>query len=376
MQRAMTKAAQTGTSHDERQWQAVMGRDRQRDDAFVYAVTTTRIFCRPSCPARRPKREHVRFYASSSAAVAAGFRPCRRCTPDAPSLTDRYGVLVAAACRTLEREDGPVPLAHLAREARLSPHHFHRIFRTLTGVTPRAYASAHRRGRIHVALRGPAGVTEAIYEAGFGSAARFYAETRASLGMTPTRYKEGAHQMTIEFAVGPCELGLVLVARTALGLCAILLGDDRGVLEAELRRRFPRATLVAGDDSFAEMLRVVTRGIAEPATTIALPLDVRGTAFQQRVWQALRAIPAGTTVTYAELAKRIGAPNAVRAVGAACGANPVAIAIPCHRVIGRDGSLTGYRWGVERKRALLDREAAAPAAPAPSRRASSTGRDR
>jgi AraC family transcriptional regulator, regulatory protein of adaptative response / methylated-DNA-[protein]-cysteine methyltransferase len=250
-------------------------------------------------------------------------------------------------------------LAELAKRAGLSVHHFHRMFKAMTGLTPRGYAAAHRTKRVRDELRKSATVTEAIYEAGFGSGGRFYERSDEILGMTPTDYRAGGSQAEILFAVGECSLGSILVARSTKGVCAILLGDDPDALVRDLQDRFPRATLVGGDRTFEKIVAEVVGFVEAPALGLDLPLDVRGTAFQQRVWQALREIPAGTTVTYAELAERIGAPKSIRAVAQACGANALAVAIPCHRVVRRDGELSGYRWGVERKRALLEKEAAA-----------------
>jgi AraC family transcriptional regulator of adaptative response/methylated-DNA-[protein]-cysteine methyltransferase len=269
----------------------------------------------------------------------------------------RRAAAVAKACRLIETSEEMPNLDALAGSAGMSRFHFHRVFRTTTGVTPKAYAAAHRARRVREALPQTSTVTEAIYGAGFNSSGRFYAKSEQVLGMTPTRFRSGGSGAAIRFAVGECSLGSILVAATDKGVCAILLGDKPEALVRELEDRFPRATLIGGDEDFEQWVAKVVGFVEAPALGLDLPLDVRGTAFQQRVWQALRKIPAGATVTYSEVAQRIGAPKAVRAVGQACASNAIAVAIPCHRVVRNDGSLSGYRWGVERKRALLDREA-------------------
>lgn len=338
-------------------WQAVLGRDRTADGSFVYAVATTGVYCRPTCPARRPRRENVAFFDTGEAARAAGFRACRRCRPDAPGAAHPHALLVETACRRIEAADEPLSLAELAADARLSPWHFHRLFKTITGLTPKAYAGAHRANRMRDALTGKASVTAAIYDAGYGASSRFYEKCGDILGMTATAYRNGGQDTEIRFAVGECSLGSVLVARSARGVCALTLGDDPDALVRDLQDRFPRAELVGGDSGFEALVAQVVGLVDNPAAGMGLPLDMRGTAFQQRVWKALQAIPAGQTVSYAELARRIDAPRSVRAVARACASNPIAIAIPCHRVIRQDGAPSGYRWGVERKRALLEREA-------------------
>jgi AraC family transcriptional regulator of adaptative response/methylated-DNA-[protein]-cysteine methyltransferase len=342
---------------DEQRWQAVVHRDREADGAFYYSVRTTGVYCRPSCAARLARRENVAFHATCEQAERAGFRPCKRCRPNELSLEQRQAAAVAAACRTIEQARTLPSLDELAQAAGMSRFHFHRVFKALTGVTPKAYADAHRRTRVRDELTRSATVTDAIYDAGFGSSGRFYGTTAELLGMTPSAFRAGGHGVAIRFAVGECWLGSILVAATDKGVCAILLGDDAEALVRELQDRFPKARLVGGDRAFEQLVAKVVGFVEAPKLGLDLPLDVRGTAFQQRVWQALRKIPAGSTVTYSELAKRIGQPKAVRAVAQACASNPVAVAIPCHRVVRTDGSLSGYRWGVERKRALLAREA-------------------
>jgi AraC family transcriptional regulator, regulatory protein of adaptative response / methylated-DNA-[protein]-cysteine methyltransferase len=340
-------------------WKAVTARDRDADGKFYYSVKTTGVYCRPSCGSRQADPKNVAFYETCKDAERAGFRPCKRCKPDQPPADQQRAMLVASACRLIETAESMPSLAELAKNAGLSVPHFHRMFKAVTGLTPRGYAAAHRTKRVRDELRKSATVTEAIYGAGFGSGGRFYESSDAILGMTPTDYRAGGSHAEILFAVGECSLGSILVARSAKGVCAILLGDDPDALVRDLQDRFPRATLVGGDAAFENIVAAVVGFVEAPALGLDLPLDVRGTAFQQRVWQALREIPAGATVTYSELAQKIGAPKSVRAVAQACGANALAVAIPCHRVIRRDGDLSGYRWGVERKRALLEKEAAA-----------------
>ncbi len=344
---------------DAARWEAVKRRDRAADGAFWYSVRTTGVYCRPSCGARLPRRENVAFHASPAAAEAAGFRPCRRCRPTESALAERQAAAVAKACRLIERSDELPSLAALAQAAGMSRFHFHRVFKSVTGVTPKAYADAHRANRVRDALGHSGSVTAAIYDAGFNSSGRFYAASSEMLGMTPRDFRAGGSGAAIRFAVGQCSLGAILVAATEKGVCAITLGDDPDALVRGLQDRFPNAQLTGGDKEFEKFVAKAVGLVEAPAQGMDLPLDLRGTAFQQRVWQALRKIPAGKTTTYSALAKRIGRPEAVRAVAAACAANAIAVAIPCHRVVRLDGNLAGYRWGIARKRALLDREAAA-----------------
>ncbi|HMM75916.1 MAG TPA: bifunctional DNA-binding transcriptional regulator/O6-methylguanine-DNA methyltransferase Ada [Gammaproteobacteria bacterium] len=336
-------------------WQAVRTRDRAADGRFVYAVRSTGVYCKPSCPSRPARPENVSFHADPAAARAAGYRACKRCKPDALSADAAHPGIVAA-CRAIEAAEELPDLATLAALAGLSRFHFHRQFKAVTGVTPKAYAAAWRSRRVREALCAGAPVTAAIYAAGYNSNARFYHDAPAILGMTPSVYRAGGSREEIRFAIGECSLGAILVAATARGLCAILLGDDADALARELQDRFPHATLRGDDEDFARTVALVVGFVEAPGVGLDLPLDIRGTAFQQRVWQALRAIPAGTTASYADIAARIGRPKAVRAVAQACAANALAVAIPCHRVVRSDGALSGYRWGVQRKRALLERE--------------------
>jgi AraC family transcriptional regulator of adaptative response/methylated-DNA-[protein]-cysteine methyltransferase len=336
---------------DTSRWQAVL--DRDPAPSFVYAVVTTGVYCRPDCPSRRAKRENVRFFDSNGEAEAAGFRACLRCRP---AEADRAAELVEKACRTIETAEETPDLASLAADAGLSTFHFHRVFKARTGLTPRGYAQALRDRRVRAALGEAGTVTEALYDAGFGSSGRFYAGSNASLGMTPTRFRAGGAGEIIRYATGRSSLGGVLVAATDKGICAIMLGDDPDILIGELRGQFSKARLVAGDPEFDKWVSQVVAFVDDPHLGLDLPLDIRGTAFQRRVWQALRAIPVGETRTYTDIAEALGMPKAVRAVAGACASNAVAVAIPCHRAHRIGGALAGYRWGIERKRALLDKE--------------------
>jgi AraC family transcriptional regulator, regulatory protein of adaptative response / methylated-DNA-[protein]-cysteine methyltransferase len=356
---AMTGHAAIIPTELDPRWPRVQARDASADGSFFYSVATTGVYCRPSCGARPARPENVAFHLTTAEAEAAGFRPCKRCKPDQPPKAARDAALVAKVCRMIEAAEEPPPLDALARSAGLSAHHFHRMFKAVTGVTPRAYAAAHRADRLRQGLDGGGSVTEAIYDAGFNSAGRFYEQSDALLGMTPGRYRAGGAGAEIRFAVGQSSLGAILVAQSDKGVCAILMDDDPDALVRDLQDRFPKAALIGGDEAFEAMVARVVGLVEQPGLGLDLPLDVRGTAFQQRVWQALRAIPAGTTATYRDIAETIGQPRAVRAVAGACAANALAIAIPCHRVVRNDGSLSGYRWGVERKAALIAREAAA-----------------
>jgi AraC family transcriptional regulator of adaptative response/methylated-DNA-[protein]-cysteine methyltransferase len=345
---------------EEARWQAVARRDPAADGAFYYGVKSTGVYCRPSCAARLPRRENVSFHETCAAAERAGFRPCKRCRPNEAALTEHHAAAVRSACRVIEQAQAtgePLPpLAALAQGAGMSRFHFHRIFKTLTGVTPKVYADAHRARSVREALARDATVTEAIYASGFNSSGRFYAASSELLGMTPTQLRAGGEGTLIRFAVGECSLGSILVAATQKGVCAIELGDDPERLVRSFQDRFPRARLVGGDRAFEQQVAKVVGLVEAPARRLDLPLDIRGTAFQQRVWNALRAIPPGSTVSYTQIARRIGSPKAVRAVAHACASNAIAIAIPCHRVVRADGALAGYRWGVARRRALLERE--------------------
>jgi AraC family transcriptional regulator of adaptative response/methylated-DNA-[protein]-cysteine methyltransferase len=349
-----TLAAEPDEAHV--RWAALVSRDAGADGSFVYAVRTTGVYCRPSCASRQPRRDNVTFHATCAEAEAAGFRPCLRCRPNGPAPEAHRRAAVERACRLIDEAEALPPLADLAGAAGLSPFHFHRVFKAVTGVTPAAYARARRAARLAKDLQSAGTVTEAIYGAGYNAPSRFYAEASGRLGMAPARYRRGGAGSRIRFGVGACSLGAILVAATEKGICAILLGDDPDPLVRDLQDRFPDADLVGGDEDFEAWMAQVIGLVEVPGRKHDLPLDIAGTAFQQRVWEALRAIPAGTTASYADIARAIGAPGSSRAVALACGANRLAVAIPCHRVVRSDGALSGYRWGVARKRDLLTRE--------------------
>jgi AraC family transcriptional regulator, regulatory protein of adaptative response / methylated-DNA-[protein]-cysteine methyltransferase len=342
---------------DDPRWARVLARDRSADGAFWYSVSTTGIYCRPSCPSRTANPKNVQLYETLAAAKATGFRPCKRCNPDGRSLEEENAVIVARACRLIEDSEETLPLSDLASTIGLSQSHLHRLFKSATGLTPKAYATAHRGAKLREGLVSSDSVTEAIYDAGYGSSSRFYEKSTGLLGMTPTQYRAGGFNEEIRFAVGESALGAILVASSAKGVVAILLGDDPELLVRDLQDRFPRAKLIGADRDYESLVARVVGLIEAPGIGFGLPLDIRGTAFQQRVWRALQEIPPGQTVSYAEIARRIGTPKAVRAVAGACAANNLAVAIPCHRVVRNDGTLSGYAWGVDKKRTLLDREA-------------------
>jgi AraC family transcriptional regulator, regulatory protein of adaptative response / methylated-DNA-[protein]-cysteine methyltransferase len=337
-------------------WAAVVARDASADGSFFYAVKTTGVYCRPSCAARPAKPQNVTLYDTALEAERAGFRACKRCKPRDASLTEERARKVAELCRFIESAEEPPSLEQLAARAGWSAYHLHRVFKVVTGLTPKGYAAAHRAKRVRDELGAARTVTEAIYDAGFNSNGRFYERADAVLGMTPTAFRAGGAGTAIRFAVGQCSLGAILVAASDRGVCAISMGDDPSALVRELEDAFPNAELAGGDPEFEALVARVVACVEEPERSAELPLDIRGTAFQERVWQALRAIPSGATATYTEIAARIGAPRSVRAVASACAANTLAVAIPCHRVVRTDGGLSGYRWGVERKRQLLARE--------------------
>jgi AraC family transcriptional regulator of adaptative response/methylated-DNA-[protein]-cysteine methyltransferase len=351
-------AASPSARADEARWEAIRRRDHAFDGKFFFAVKTTGVYCRPSCASRAAKRENVSFYLTVKEAERAGYRACKRCRPDKLGAPDPRIEAVKRACERIASAEEAPRLADLAARAGMSPFHFHRLFKEVTGVTPKAYAAQMQARRAADGLRTAETVTEAIYDAGFNSSSRFYETAAARLGMTPTAVRRGGEGALIRFAVGETSLGAVLVAATDKGVCAIMLGDDPDALARELQDRFPRAELTGGDPAFERTVAQAVGLIEAPGQRPDLPLDIRGTAFQERVWQALRAIPPGRTATYAEIANAVGQPKAVRAVAQACAANPLAVAIPCHRVVRADGDISGYRWGVERKRELLGREAA------------------
>ena len=352
-------AKRAATTTKDPRWAAIVARDPAADGHFLYSVKTTGVYCRPSCAARPARPENVEFHLSCEDAERAGFRPCKRCKPNQPPLVEQHAAKVAKICRLIEAADTAPALDELASKAGLSPYHFHRVFKAVTGLTPKAYAAAHRANRMRTELDRSGTVTAAIFDAGYNSNGRFYEKSDEVLGMTPSNYRAGGANTTIHFAIGECSLGSILVAASQRGVCAVLLGDDPDALARDLQDKFPRAHLIGGDKAFEQIVAKVVGFVETPGVGLDLPLDVRGTAFQQRVWQALRRIPVGTTASYTDIAKQIGSPTAVRAVAQACAANMLAVAIPCHRVVRNDGAISGYRWGVERKRALLDREASA-----------------
>jgi AraC family transcriptional regulator, regulatory protein of adaptative response / methylated-DNA-[protein]-cysteine methyltransferase len=341
---------------DESRWQALVRGDVAADGVFYYSVQTTGVYCRPSCAARLPKRENVRFFTTCEEAERAGFRPCKRCRPNEPPLAERQQAAVTRACRLIEDAHDVTSLADLANSVGMSRFHFHRVFKLFTGVTPKAYAAAHRARRVRDELERGATVTETIYASGFNSSGRFYASSPAQLGMTPTAFRARGYGVTIRFSVGECSLGSILVAASDKGVCAILLGDDPDALARDLQDRFSNARVDGGDATLDRWVAKAVGLVERPALGLDLPLDIRGTAFQLRVWKALREIPPGSTASYSEIAEQIGQPKAARAVGQACAANPIAVAIPCHRVVRTDESVSGYRWGVDRKAELLRRE--------------------
>lgn len=337
-------------------WQAVVNCDATADGQFVYAVKTTGIYCAPSCASRQPNPENVQFFSDAASAERAGYRPCKRCRQGMISLAQFHAERIAQACRLIEQASEPYPLKQLASDVGISAYHFHRLFKAHTGVTPKEYAQALRGKRLQQNLAQDGRVTDAIYQSGYASDGRFYENATAALGMTPKAFKDGGRDVEVWFAVGQCKLGHILVAESARGICAILLGDDPDALVQSLQQRFPHAALQGANAEFEQRIATIVGFVDAPETGLNLPLDIRGTAFQQRVWQALRDIPLGSTASYSQIAEKIGAPKAVRAVAGACAANWLAVAIPCHRVVKNDGQLSGYRWGVERKKALLDQE--------------------
>ncbi len=341
---------------DAARYAAIRRRDARAEGQFYYSVATTGVYCRPTCAARLALRKNVDFHRTPDEAEQAGFRPCKRCRPRDPSQQERHARVVEAMRRLIESSDEPLGLAALAARFHLSPFHLHRLFKRCLGMTPREYAAACRLRRVGKALRSGASVTTAIYAAGYSSSSRFYENGSGALGMRPAALRRGGVGVEMRAVVRKCSLGRVLIAMTSRGVCAIAFGDDAESLDAGLRQRFPRAVVRSADDALRACAAQIVDMIDGAKVPIGFPLDLMGTAFQQRVWRALRAIPRGSTSTYAEIAARIGAPRAMRAVGTACGRNPVAVAVPCHRVVRGDGSLGGYRWGLDRKQALLARE--------------------
>ncbi len=348
--------AEKSFASDDQRWQAVVARDKSADGAMVYCVKTTGVYCRPSCAARLARRENVEFHPTPAEAERAGFRPCKRCQPDQRVSTNDHTQAVAQACKLIVDADESPDLQTLAMTVGMSPSYFHRLFKSLTGLTPKAYATAHRGERVRRELPRAGSVTSAIYNAGFNSNGRFYATSSRMLGMKPADFRQGGDGATIRFAVGECSLGSILVAASQLGICSIALGDDPNALVKDLQDRFPQARLIANHREFDRLVARVIAFVDRPGKGLDLPLDVQGTAFQHRVWQKLCEILPGKTRTYSQIARDLGRPNATRAVAQACAANSIAVAIPCHRVVRTDGSLSGYRWGIQRKAKLLETE--------------------
>ncbi len=342
---------------DNDKWNALVQRNIRSDDAFFYGVLTTGVYCRPVCSSRLPNRRNVRFFSTCEEAEKAGFRPCKRCHPNDKERQDPKTLAVLNACRMIEDADNPLNLEEIAEKAGFNAYYFHRIFKRIVGVTPKQYAMEIRLKKTRACLQSGQTVTEAIYNSGFESSSRFYEKSTAVLGMTPSAYKNGAPDIQIQHAVVQSYIGWVLVAMTEKGICSVTLGDSPEKLIEDLYQSFPKAKFKEPDQNFEAVLAKVLTLITAPySRSFELPLDIRGTAFQRRVWDALQQIAPGSTASYAEIAASIGQPSAARAVAHACAANPVALVIPCHRVIRRNGKLSGYRWGVERKRNLLERE--------------------
>jgi AraC family transcriptional regulator of adaptative response/methylated-DNA-[protein]-cysteine methyltransferase len=351
------KAAHAQVESSDALWRAFVDRDPTYDGHVVIAVRTTGIYCRPSCPARKPRRENVQFFAAPELARQAGFRACKRCHPDRESLRDPSAERALSICHYIRSAiDEPVTLARLGRRFSLSPAHLQRVFKQYVGLSPMEYAEAVRMHQLKLALRDGASVTDAIYASGFSSSSRVYERAAQTIGMTPRRYRERGRGERIRYSIVPTSLGQLLVASTDKGICSVQLGDEAEGLEQLLHEEFSAAEISRDDRSHADWVRGVAAIAEGRAPDSSLPLDVRGTAFQMQVWRALRKIPRGETRSYAEVARSIGRPEAVRAVASACGANPAALVVPCHRVVQSDGGLGGYHWGIERKRQLLGAE--------------------
>jgi len=353
----MATATTISAAIEQQCWQAVTERDAHYDGTFVFAVRTTGVYCRPSCPARRPKPENVEFFAAPHAAEDAGFRACRRCHPQHAAPPEPNAALIAQVCRYLQAHaDAPPTLDALGAQFNISPFHLQRTFKRVVGMTPRQYSAAQRIDRFKTQLKASSSVTTAVYDAGYGSSSRAYEQATERLGMTPATYRRGGANMQIQYTIADSALGKVLVAATDRGVCAVYLGDDEAQLTADLRAEYPAATIERDGEQLHAWVMEIVQYANGMEYAINLPLDVRATAWQQRVWDALRAIPAGTTRTYGEIAAQLGQPGAARAVGRACATNRVALVIPCHRAVASDGKMHGYRWGVARKQQLLAQE--------------------
>lgn len=358
IQSAKTYRIKTPNVVDDPRWARIVARDKSADGHLWYSVSTTGVYCRPSCPSRTANPKNVTLHDTIESARATGFRPCKRCNPEGVSLDGENAALVAKACRIIEESEEEPSLEDLAAAVDRSPSYFHWVFKASTGLTPKGYAAASRAKKVRAGLEAGVGVTEAIYDAGFNSSGRFYEKSTGMLGMTPTQYRAGGANEEIKFAVGQSYLGAILVASSTKGIAAILLGDDPDELVRNLQDRFPKAHLIGMDREYEALIARVCGFVENPSVGLDLPLDIRGTAFQRRVWEALQEIPVGERVSYSEIARRIGSPRATRAVAGACAANSIAVVIPCHRVVRNDGALSGYAWGVDRKHQILDREAA------------------
>jgi AraC family transcriptional regulator of adaptative response/methylated-DNA-[protein]-cysteine methyltransferase len=339
-------------------WQAVVARDARFDGQFVFAVSSTKVYCRPSCPSRRPRRDRVSFFDVPDAAEQAGFRACLRCEPRVNPAVDPQVALVRRVCRLLDAsgENETVKLAELASQAGVSPFHLQRTFKRVMGISPRQYMTARRFGSFKQLVREGESVTNAVYDSGFNSSSRVYEHAAKELGMTPATYSRGGRGVKIDYTIVTSPLGQLLIAVTERGVCAVRMADVDAELEKDLRAEFPEATIQRADASLRDTVQKVLRHLTNTEPHLDLPLDIRSTAFQRQVWEQLRAIPYGQTLSYGDVAKSLGKPGAVRAVGRACATNPVALVIPCHRVVRQDQSPGGYRWGLDRKQRLLDLE--------------------
>ena len=354
---AMLDQQMTMRKDEDGLWQAVMAKDARFDGSFVFAVSSTKIYCRPSCPSRRPHRERVSYFRLAEAAEQAGFRACRRCHPKRTTSTDPQIEIVQRVCRYIETQDETsITLADLGQHVGISAFHLQRVFKKVMGITPRQYADACRIGKFKTRVRESGSVTGAMYDAGFSSSSRLYTRAPAELGMTPATYGRGGRGATINYTITPCSLGLLLVAATERGVCAVKLGDSDAGLSADLAKEYPSAEIRRAESILNEPVEELLNYLSGKHPDLQLPLDIQATAFQWQVWENLRAIPYGETRSYGEVAKTMGRPTAVRAVARACATNPVALVIPCHRVIREDKSLGGYRWGLDRKKKLLETE--------------------
>lgn len=341
---------------ENRRWHAIANREQAADGSFYYGVRTTGVFCRPSCSSRLPNRENVEYFISSKEAQSAGYRPCKRCKPTGNSKNKEIEQKIILACRSIEQSNTPLRLDDLAKGAGLSPYYFHRLFKKLVGVTPKQYASRHQSLRFRESLKTSDSITDAIYNAGYSSSSGAYTKKRDHLAMKPKEYKAGGDGVVIKYGLAKCILGWVIVAATDRGICAIEFGDDPALLPQQVQSRFPKARLEKAGPGFTSLIEEVVDFIKAPHNSFNIPLDIQGTAFQQQVWNILQQIKPGRTLSYTEVAEKTGNPNAVRAVATACASNKLAVVIPCHRVISKDGKISGYRWGIERKKALLENE--------------------